>query len=104
VRRLDRETLPENADLCGQHISFGSARMFVAPIDHHQHVNAFRAAWLNRLYDLVLALQSGFGPFGRLLHHDLGRHRKFLNPPRHGNPGKFRSIHAYDVTERRGSQ
>ena len=36
--------------------------MFIAPINHHhQHINSFRSAWLNRLYELLLALQSGVG-------------------------------------------
>ena len=34
--------------------------MFVGAVNHHhQHLNVFRAAWLNRIYDLVLALQTG---------------------------------------------
>ena len=49
--------------------------MFIAPINHHhQHVNTFRAGWLNRLYDLVLALQCGIAPYGWVLHHNLGHH------------------------------
>ncbi len=49
--------------------------MFIAPINHHhQHVNSFRAPWLNRLYDLVLSLQCGVGPYSWVLHHNLGHH------------------------------
>jgi fatty acid desaturase len=56
--------------------------MFIAPINHHhQHVNTFRAAWLNRLYDLALALQTGIGPYGWVLHHNLGHHINYLKQP-----------------------
>jgi fatty acid desaturase len=61
--------------------------MFIAPINHHhQHVNSFRAPWLNRLYDLALALQSGIGPYGWVLHHNLGHHINYLNQPPHERP------------------
>jgi len=59
--------------------------MFIAPINHHQHVNSFRASWLNRIYDLALALQSGIGPYGWVLHHNLGHHLNYLNQPPHEN-------------------
>jgi len=65
--------------------------MFVAPINHHhQHVNTFRAAWLNRLYDLVLALQTGIGPYSWVLHHNLGHHVNYLNQPPHARPDESR--------------
>jgi len=61
--------------------------MFVAPINHHhQHVNSFRAGWLNRLYDVMLSLQSGVGPYGWVLHHNLGHHVHYLNQPPHDHP------------------
>ncbi len=61
--------------------------MFIAPINHHhQHVNSFRAAWLNRLYDLMLALQCGVGPYGWVLHHNLGHHVNYLNQLPHESP------------------
>ncbi len=65
--------------------------MFVAPINHnHQHLNSFRAAWLNRLYDLVLALQVGVGPYSWVLHHNLGHHLNYLNQPPHESPDESR--------------
>jgi len=65
--------------------------MFIAPINHHhQHVNSFRAAWLNRLYDLVLALQAGVGPYAWVLHHNLGHHVNYLNQPPHDSPDESR--------------
>lgn len=48
---------------------------------HHQHVNAFRSRVLNRIYDLVLAVQTGVGPYTWVLHHNLGHHRNYLNQP-----------------------
>ena len=65
--------------------------MFIAPINHHhQHVNSFRAPWLNRLYDLVLALQTGVGPYNWVLHHNLGHHVNYLNQPPHERPDESR--------------
>lgn len=61
--------------------------MFIAPINHHhQHVNSFRSPLLNRLYDLVLALQAGVGPFSWVLHHNLGHHVNYLNQPPDESP------------------
>jgi fatty acid desaturase len=58
--------------------------MFIAPINHHhQHVNSFRASWLNRIYDLVLSLQCGIGPYAWVLHHNLGHHVNYMNQPPH---------------------
>jgi fatty acid desaturase len=65
--------------------------MFVAPINHHhQHVNSFRAPWQNRIYDLLLALQAGVGPYGWVLHHNLGHHVNYLNQPPHDSPDESR--------------
>ncbi len=65
--------------------------MFVAPINHHhQHVKSFRSGWLNRLYDLLLALQSGVGPYNWVLHHNLGHHVNYLNQPPHESPDESR--------------
>ena len=61
--------------------------MFIAPINHHhQHLNTFRAAWLNRFYDLALALQTGVAPYGWTLHHNLGHHLNYLNQHPHISP------------------
>ena len=65
--------------------------MFVAPINHHhQHVNAFRFAWLNRLYELALSLQCGVGPYSWVLHHNLGHHLNYLNQRPHAKPDESR--------------
>ncbi|HEX5101855.1 MAG TPA: hypothetical protein VFV94_20235, partial [Polyangiaceae bacterium] len=53
---------------------------------HHQHVNVFRSRLLNRAYDLVLAVQTGVGPYTWVLHHNLGHHQNYLNQPPLENP------------------
>jgi len=53
---------------------------------HHQHVNVFRSRLLNRAYDVILAVQSGVGPYTWVLHHNLGHHQNYLNQPPHAHP------------------
>lgn len=53
---------------------------------HHQHVNVFRSRVLNRLYDVILAVQTGVGPYTWVLHHNLGHHQNYLNQPPCANP------------------
>ncbi|MEZ4290657.1 MAG: fatty acid desaturase [Myxococcota bacterium] len=73
--------------------------MFVAPINHHhQHLNTFHAAWLNRVYELALSLQTGIAPFGWVLHHNLGHHVNYLHQRPHPTPDESR------WTRRDGSQ
>jgi fatty acid desaturase len=61
--------------------------MFIAPINHHhQHLNTFRSPWVNRFYDLALALQTGVAPYGWTLHHNLGHHLNYLNQNPHVSP------------------
>ena len=63
------------------------ASMFVAPIHHHhQHLNTFRSPLLNRLYDLMLALQTGVAPYAWVLHHNLGHHARYLQQRPHEEP------------------
>jgi fatty acid desaturase len=65
--------------------------MFIAPINHHhQHVNTFSHPWLNRIYDLILALQCGVAPYSWVLHHNLGHHVNYLNQPPHDSPDESR--------------
>ncbi len=65
--------------------------VFIAAINHnHQHVNAFRAAWLNRHYDLLLSLKCGVARFGWVLHHNLGHHLNYLNQRPHESPDESR--------------
>ena len=65
--------------------------MFIAPINHHhQHLNSFRRGWMNRFYDLALALQCGVGPYSWVLHHNLGHHLNYLHQPPHESPDESR--------------
>lgn len=73
--------------------------MFVAPINHHhQHLNTFRSPVLNRIYDLLLALQTGIGPYAWVLHHNVGHHVNYLNQRPHARPDESK------WTRRDGSQ
>jgi len=65
---------------------FALSTMVAAFNHHHQHVNAFRSRWLNRVYDLVLAVQTGVGPYTWVLHHNLGHHLNYLHQPPSQNP------------------
>jgi hypothetical protein len=53
---------------------------------HHQHVNAFHSRILNRVYDLLLAVQTGVGPYTWVLHHNLGHHQNYLHQPPSATP------------------
>ena len=46
---------------------------------NHHHVNTFRVRWLNRLYEVVMYLQTGTSPFSWTLHHNIGHHRHYLD-------------------------
>ena len=46
---------------------------------HHQHVLTFHQAWLNRLLELVYALQTGVTTNAWKLHHSLGHHVNYLD-------------------------
>lgn len=44
---------------------------------HHQHHNIFRRPLLNRLFELILALQTGLSSYAWVLHHNLGHHQHY---------------------------
>lgn len=46
---------------------------------HHQHVATFRQPVLNRLIELVFALQTGVSSHAWVLHHSLGHHVNYLD-------------------------
>lgn len=46
---------------------------------HHQHVPMFVPAWLNRLLELVFALQTGVTSQTWVLHHGFGHHVNYLD-------------------------
>lgn len=48
---------------------------------HYQHHRAvFSSGLLNRLYEIVLFLETGLPPYLLTLHHNLGHHREYLSP------------------------
>ena len=55
------------------------ARSWRRSTHHHQHVNVFHSRVLNRAYDLLLAVQTGVGPYTWVLHHNLGHHQNYLH-------------------------
>lgn len=68
-------------------IPFAILSMFIAPLNHHhQHFNTFHNSVLNRIYEVVLSLQTGISPYGWVLHHNLGHHRNYLNQRPHAEP------------------
>ncbi|MEE8164423.1 MAG: fatty acid desaturase, partial [Myxococcota bacterium] len=68
-------------------VPFVLISMLVAPINHHhQHLNTFQSEWLNRIYDLALALQAGVAPYAWVLHHNLGHHVNYLHQRPHATP------------------
>ena len=46
---------------------------------NHHHVNTFRHRWLNRLYEVVLYLQTGTSPYSWTIHHNIGHHGHYLD-------------------------
>ncbi|MDF1779780.1 MAG: fatty acid desaturase [Alcanivoracaceae bacterium] len=54
---------------------------------NHHHVNTFRVKWLNRVYEMVLYLQTGTSPYSWTIHHNIGHHRHYLNP--HEDPAPW---------------
>jgi fatty acid desaturase len=68
-------------------IPLAVASMFVSAINHHhQHFNTFRSAWMNRVFELALSLQTGIAPFSWVLHHNLGHHVNYLHQRPHSEP------------------
>lgn len=80
-------------------LPLAAASMFVSAINHHhQHFNTFHSSVLNRIYDIVLSLQTGIAPFAWVLHHNLGHHVNYLNQRPHDKPDESK------WTRRDGSQ
>jgi fatty acid desaturase len=46
---------------------------------NHHHCETFRFAWLNRLYEFILFLQTGTTPLTWTLHHNIGHHENFMD-------------------------
>jgi fatty acid desaturase len=49
---------------------------------HHQHVETFRVSWLNRLLEIMYALQTGVTSHTWVLHHSVGHHLDYLDQTR----------------------
>lgn len=55
---------------------------------NHHHCETFRSAWLNRVYEFVLFLQTGTTPLTWTLHHNIGHHDNFLDQSADTSPWK----------------
>ncbi|MDF1630047.1 MAG: fatty acid desaturase [Alcanivoracaceae bacterium] len=47
---------------------------------NHHHTMTFRHRWMNRVYEVILFLETGVPPFAWTLHHNLGHHQHYLDP------------------------
>ncbi|WP_290517799.1 fatty acid desaturase [Alcanivorax sp.] len=53
---------------------------------NHHHVNTFVKRPLNRLFEMVLYLQTGTSPLSWTLHHNIGHHQLYLDPDNDPSP------------------
>jgi len=47
---------------------------------NHHHTMTFRYRWMNRIYEVILFLETGVPPFAWTLHHNIGHHNHYLDP------------------------
>jgi beta-carotene hydroxylase len=47
---------------------------------NHHHTHTFVRPWMNRIYEVILFLETGVLPFAWTLHHNLGHHKHYLEP------------------------
>jgi len=47
---------------------------------NHHHTMTFRYRWMNRLYEVILFLETGVPPYAWTLHHNIGHHQHYLDP------------------------
>lgn len=57
---------------------------------NHHHCMTFRQAWLNRVYECIMFLQTGTTPFTWTLHHNIGHHERYLDQSTDTSPWKTR--------------
>ena len=58
-------------------------------INHnHHHVPTFMRGWMNRVYEVILFLETGVLPWAWTLHHNLGHHKHYLDQSRDPAPWK----------------
>lgn len=46
---------------------------------NHHHVPTFIRPWMNRIYEVILFLESGITPYAWTLHHNMGHHKDYLD-------------------------
>jgi fatty acid desaturase len=46
---------------------------------NHHHTNTFTVKWLNRVYEVLMYLQTGTSPYSWTLHHNIGHHHHYLD-------------------------
>lgn len=69
---------------------------------NHHHTHTFTLPWLNRIYEVIMFLETGVLPFAWTLHHNLGHHKHYLSPEDDTAPwmhknGRVMSRVYYDV-------
>ncbi|MFZ5724123.1 MAG: fatty acid desaturase [Pseudomonadota bacterium] len=69
---------------------------------NHHHTPTFMRPWMNRIYEVVLFLETGVLPWAWTLHHNLGHHKHYLDQEKDPSPwkhadGRVMSRVYYDV-------
>lgn len=70
---------------------------------NHHHTPTFMRGWMNRVYEVILFLETGVLPLGWTIHHNLGHHKHYLDQEKDPAPwkhadGRVMSRIYYDVT------
>lgn len=70
---------------------------------NHHHVPTFMAPWMNRVYEVILFLETGIPPYAWTLHHNVGHHKDYLDQSKDPSnwrlpDGRVMSRVRYDVT------
>ncbi len=70
---------------------------------NHHHTPTFMRAWMNRVYEVVLFLETGVLPLAWTIHHNLGHHKHYLEPEHDPAPwqhadGRVMSRAYYDIS------
>lgn len=73
------ESLPALFTVAGALLLFSACPGAIS--HNHHHYNTFRPRWMNRIYEVILFLETGIPPFGWTIHHNLGHHKHYLHPP-----------------------
>lgn len=70
---------------------------------NHHHVPTFMRPWMNRVYEIILFLETGVPPYAWTLHHNVGHHKDYLDQSKDPSnwrlaDGRVMSRVRYDVT------